>query len=256
MPVVRTFRKLGLTRSKPKDTKRTLGYASGPSSQSPVRISATGKNGDFQDPFQCRNSECYTRPFANDKGLKSHLQRNPPCMEAFMKSIAMDVSQPDDNIGIGLGSEEGNVANRDWQEVDMDEGPMFWDGNEFDWEEEFNRQHAKLNVTGNQSQAGTPFHPIGDSNSEISYHPNTPRRGEKGVDLFESIEQGEDSSFRKDNPYHPFGNRGDYQLGSWLTRNNLPMKSVDEFFTLEWVRSTSKKNSSSGSKQLETLTIR
>ncbi len=147
-----------------------------------------------------------------------------------MKDIASRVGQVnlnEDNLGLGLVE---NLAKQDWEDIDMDEGPMHWDGDSFNWEEEIKRQLAP----GPAPHPNPPPHRK-DDNVEISYHPNAPKKGQKGLDLFESIDQGEDSSFRKDNPYHPFDDRRDYQLGSWLTRANLSMKEMDAFLALDFV---------------------
>lgn len=41
---------------------------------------------------------------------------------------------------------------------------------------------------------------------------------------------------RKHNLYYPFASNADWQVASWLSRLNVPLELLDEFFRLDYVR--------------------
>ncbi|KAF7973382.1 hypothetical protein HWV62_15481 [Athelia sp. TMB] len=53
------------------------------------------------------------------------------------------------------------------------------------------------------------------------------------MDLFDEDENAEE---REKNLYHPWASKGDHGLGAWLLRSGLSMQAIDEFLSLELIK--------------------
>jgi hypothetical protein len=58
-----------------------------------------------------------------------------------------------------------------------------------------------------------------------------------GTDTFlNRFHADEHADKRGEHPFYPFATRGEWQLASWLIRNNISVASTDEFLKLDYVR--------------------
>ncbi len=54
----------------------------------------------------------------------------------------------------------------------------------------------------------------------------------------QEIDEDDSTPETKDNIYHPFTSKQDFEMAAWLSRSNVTMSQIDDFLKLPYVCST------------------
>ncbi len=76
------------------------------------------------------------------------------------------------------------------------------------------------------------------SQSYTEFHPTAGKTFGKGRTIMQEIDEDDSTPETKDNIYHPFTSKQDFEMAAWLSRSNVTMSQIDDFLKLPYVCST------------------